>query len=158
MPCGVMSTDGARWDQNVSVHHFEPIYDPCKVFSYRSSSHKWRNVSVLIFLQICNEALHALHGEEAERPHEAQDHHDEQLPLQQQGAAVEERHRCEDRLTAEEMVRPRPHGHCADLSKVFLCVLDPIVCLGNNFIHGLRSQLKSQCIPPFWSKTMRSIC
>lgn len=52
-----------------------------------------------MFLQIYGEVLHPLHHEEAERPAEAQDDHQQQLPHQHQVAAVEERHGCKHRLT-----------------------------------------------------------
>lgn len=57
--------------------------------------------SFLISLQIDRDVLRPLHHEEAERPSEAQDDHQQQLPLQQQVSAVEERHRCKNRLTEE---------------------------------------------------------
>lgn len=56
--------------------------------------------SAVRFLQIYGEVLGPLHHEEAERPAEAQDHHQQQLPHERQVAAVEERHGCKHRLTA----------------------------------------------------------
>lgn len=53
----------------------------------------------LMFLQIYGQVLHPLRHEEAERPAEAQDDHQQQLPHQHQVAAVEERHGCKHRLT-----------------------------------------------------------
>ena len=54
--------------------------------------------SFLIFLQICGEVLHPLHHKEAECSSETQEDHQQELPHQQEVTAVEERHRCENRL------------------------------------------------------------
>lgn len=55
-----------------------------------------------LLLQIYGEVLHPLHHEEAERPAEAQDDHQQQLPHQHQVAAVEERRGCTHRLTQQD--------------------------------------------------------
>lgn len=62
--------------------------------------HCWcRSVHFLIFLKIYREVLHPLHHEEAECSSEAQDDHQQELPHQQEVTAVEECHRCKNRLT-----------------------------------------------------------
>ena len=55
----------------------------------------------LIFLQIHGDVLHPLHHEEAERSGEAQDDHQQELPHQEDVAAVEKRHGCKNRLSRE---------------------------------------------------------
>lgn len=68
----------------------------------RCLSNKTRNVFFLIFLQIYREVLHPLHHEEAESSSEAQDDHQQELPLQQEVTAVEERHCRKNRLTNDK--------------------------------------------------------
>lgn len=57
-----------------------------------------------MFFQIEGEVLHPLRQEEAERPAEAQDDHEQQLPREHQGAAVEERHCCKHRLAQDALL------------------------------------------------------
>lgn len=58
-------------------------------------------IILLLFLKFDGDVLYALDHEEAERPGEAQDDHQQQLPHQHEVTAVEERRCCRNRLTVE---------------------------------------------------------
>lgn len=61
----------------------------------------WMSTGVILFSLILLEVsrvLHPFHYEKAECPREAQQHHDQQLPAQQEVATVEEGHSSKDGL------------------------------------------------------------